>query len=83
MQLATTKKLIIFTTVIPILTVAVVLIAITFGTKEMTLVGVAQAIFQFDRDNLDHQIIWSGRLPRILAVLFVGAFLGVAGDEHA
>lgn len=73
------KKLIVFTTVLPILIVAIVLLAIIYGTKDITIANVFQAIFQFDENNIDHQIIWSGRLPRILAVLFVGAFLGVAG----
>lgn len=63
----------------PILIVAAATLSIVFGTKEIAAVDVWQAIFYFDEDNLDHQIIWSGRVPRVLAVLFVGAFLAAAG----
>lgn len=73
------KKLIVFTIILPILTVAIVFLAIIFGTKDITIATTIEAIIQFNKDNLDHQIIWSGRMPRILAVLFVGAFLGIAG----
>lgn len=63
----------------PILIVAAATLSIVFGTKDIAVVDVWQAIFHFDEDNLDHQIIWSGRVPRVLAVLFVGAFLAAAG----
>lgn len=63
----------------PILIVAAAILSILFGTKDIAAVEVWQAIFHFDENNLDHQIIWSGRVPRVLAVLFVGAFLAAAG----
>lgn len=75
----TKKKFTAFTIVLPILIVVIMCISIIFGTKDISFIDVMKALFQFDEDNIDHQIIWSGRMPRILAVLFVGAFLGVAG----
>ena len=63
----------------PILIVAAATLSIVFGTKDIAAVDVWQAIFHFDEHNLDHQIIWSGRVPRVLAVLFVGGFLAAAG----
>lgn len=73
------KKLGIFTIVLPICILLTVSLSILFGTKSISFIDIIYAIFQFDETNLDHQIIWTGRIPRILAVLFVGAFLGVAG----
>ena len=73
------KKFAAFTIIMPIFIVCIMILSIIFGTKDISLIDVMKALFQFDIDNLDHQIIWSGRIPRILAVLFVGAFLGVAG----
>ncbi len=73
------KKIYWFTFVMPILIVMAALISIMFGTKDIPLSDIWQAIVNFDESNLNHQIIWSGRVPRVLAVLFVGAFLAVAG----
>ncbi|MEC1179036.1 iron ABC transporter permease [Metasolibacillus meyeri] len=73
------KKIYWFTFVMPILIVMAALISIMFGTKDIPLSDIWQAIVNFDEGNLNHQIIWSGRVPRVLAVLFVGAFLAVAG----
>lgn len=53
--------------------------SIMFGTKPIAVADVWAALTSFDADNVDHQIIMSGRLPRALAVLAVGAFLAVAG----
>ena len=63
----------------PILIVSVLIISVSFGTKSIPLSVVADAIFHFDDAIADHHIIWSGRIPRALAVLFVGAFLAAAG----
>lgn len=70
---------IIFSLVMPIFIIIVTSISIIYGTKTIPLSEVWNAITHFDHTNVDHQIIWSGRMPRALAVLFVGAFLGVAG----
>jgi len=51
-----------------------------YGTKDISLANIWQAITNFDETNIDHQIIWTGRIPRALAVLMVGAFLAVAGS---
>ena len=59
--------------------VVVSIFSILYGTKSIALTDIWHAFFHFDTNNVDHHVILSGRLPRILAVLFVGAFLGVAG----
>lgn len=63
----------------PVLIVVVTLMSISMGTKSIALETIIDAFIRFDKENVDHQIIWSGRVPRALAVLFVGAFLASAG----
>ena len=55
-------------------------LSVMYGTKDISLANIWQAITNFDETNIDHQIIWTGRIPRALAVLMVGAFLAVAGS---
>lgn len=59
--------------------IVITLISIMLGTKSISIPTVLDAIFHFDENNVDHQIILTGRIPRALAVLVVGAFLAVAG----
>lgn len=63
----------------PVLIVVVTIMSISMGTKSISLETINDAFIRYDKKNIDHQIIWSGRLPRALAVLFVGAFLATAG----
>lgn len=63
----------------PFLITIVALISVMYGTKDISALAVWQAIIAFDPSNVDHQIIRTGRIPRIAAVLLVGAFLAVAG----
>lgn len=63
----------------PFLIAIVALIAVMYGTKDINVLTVWQAITVFDPSNIDHQIIRTSRIPRICAVLLVGAFLAVAG----
>lgn len=63
----------------PLLIALVALVSVMYGTKDISVITVWQAISAFDPSNVDHQIIRTGRIPRIGAVLLVGAFLAVAG----
>ncbi|AVK95128.1 iron ABC transporter permease [Lysinibacillus sphaericus] len=63
----------------PFLIVIVALMSIMYGTKDISALTVWQAITVFDPANIDHQIIRTSRMPRMCAVLLVGAFLAVAG----
>ncbi|OCS85134.1 FecCD family ABC transporter permease [Caryophanon tenue] len=76
---ASHKKLYWFTLIMPICIVIASVLSVMYGTKDIALSDLWQSIIHFDENNVDHQIIWSGRLPRVLAVLFVGACLAVAG----
>ncbi|MGM9967769.1 MAG: FecCD family ABC transporter permease [Rummeliibacillus sp.] len=63
----------------PVLIIAVMIVSIILGTKDIPLSTVWQAIINYDATNVNHQIIWTSRLPRAVAVASVGAFLAVAG----
>ncbi|MEK3765863.1 FecCD family ABC transporter permease [Solibacillus sp. FSL K6-4121] len=73
------RHFILFSIIMPILIVTVTILSISMGTKSIPIETIIEAIIQYDEENIDHQIIWSGRVPRALAVLFVGAFLAAAG----
>lgn len=63
----------------PLLIAIVALISVMYGTKDISAFTVWQAMTAFDAANIDHQIVRTSRIPRICAVLLVGAFLAVAG----
>lgn len=63
----------------PLLIIGITIISVLYGTKDISIQTVWQAIFTFDESNVDHQIIVTSRIPRAVAVLFVGAFLAVSG----
>ncbi|GAB6926932.1 iron ABC transporter permease [Paenibacillus sp. JCM 10914] len=53
--------------------------SILYGAKNITVDTVWASIFAFDPDSLDHQIIVSSRLPRVIGAMLIGAFLAVSG----
>lgn len=55
------------------------LISLILGTKMIDLSTIWQAIFHFDPDVTNHQIIWEIRIPRALMATLVGAYLGISG----
>lgn len=67
-------------TLAPVFIVLLTFISIIYGTKEISMITIWEAIVHFDGSNIDHQIVRTGRIPRAIAVLLVGAFLAVAGS---
>lgn len=63
----------------PLFIALAIVLSILYGAKDISLLTVWQAITQFDENNVDHNIIMTSRLPRVIAALLVGAFLAVAG----
>ncbi|MCG7335512.1 iron ABC transporter permease [Sporosarcina sp. ACRSM] len=63
----------------PILIVFTIALSVLYGTKEIELTTIWQAIAHYDEGNVDHAIIMQSRLPRVLAALLVGAFLAISG----
>ncbi|SHT60193.1 ABC transporter permease protein yvrB [Mycobacteroides abscessus subsp. abscessus] len=78
MKQSVKRSFIIFITTISLI-LLITLLSIMFGTKEISINTVWDAVFHFNEGNVDHQIVRTGRIPRALAVLVVGAFLAVAG----
>ncbi|QJD85907.1 FecCD family ABC transporter permease [Cohnella herbarum] len=55
------------------------IVSIMNGTKTISYGSVWDAFFYYDSDNLDHVIIRTSRIPRVIGALFIGAFLAVSG----
>ncbi|MDI2588364.1 iron ABC transporter permease [Psychrobacillus sp. NEAU-3TGS] len=64
----------------PVFIVLAIVLSVLYGAKDISALTVWQAITQFDANNVDHNIIRTSRLPRVIAALLVGAFLAVAGS---
>ncbi|WP_077212133.1 FecCD family ABC transporter permease [Bacillus dakarensis] len=54
-------------------------LSVSYGTTDIALGTVWQAVFHFDADLTTHQVIQELRLPRAVSAVFVGAFLAVSG----
>lgn len=63
----------------PIFIIGISIISVLYGTKDISIQTIWQALVHFDASNPDHQIVRTSRIPRAIAVLFVGGFLAVAG----
>ena len=66
-------------TLSPFFILAIAFISVIYGTKDISTLTIWEAIVHFDEKNVDHHIVLTSRIPRIAAVLLVGAFLAVAG----
>ncbi|MGR6009531.1 FecCD family ABC transporter permease [Bacillus cereus] len=64
----------------PILILFTVILSILYGAKSIDAETVWNALFHFDSSDVNHNIIITSRLPRIVAALLVGAFLAIS--EH-
>ncbi|WP_314587662.1 iron ABC transporter permease [Paenibacillus terrigena] len=63
----------------PLIMVGIVIASILFGAKNLPMSTVWDALFHFDPENVDHQIVIHSRLPRAIGALLIGAFLAVSG----
>lgn len=63
----------------PLFILVAIVLSVIYGAKDIHAETIWQAITQFDANNVDHSIIMTSRLPRVIAALFVGAFLAVSG----
>lgn len=55
------------------------MVSIRYGAKNMTFDTVWNAVFSFDQNSLDHQIVMTSRLPRAVGAMLIGAFLAISG----
>ncbi|TYR81424.1 iron ABC transporter permease [Priestia megaterium] len=65
--------------VAPILILLTIIASILYGAKNISFETVWNALFYYDSENVDHTIIMTSRLPRVLGALLVGAFLAISG----
>ncbi|TCW57346.1 bacillibactin ABC transporter integral membrane protein [Bacillus thuringiensis] len=63
----------------PILILFTIILSILYGAKSIDAETVWNALFHFDSSNVNHNIIITSRLPRVVAALLVGAFLAISG----
>ncbi|ALQ69299.1 FecCD family ABC transporter permease [Bacillus thuringiensis] len=63
----------------PILILFTVILSILYGAKSIDAETVWNALFHFDSGDVNHNIIITSRLPRVIAALLVGAFLAISG----
>ncbi|MED0906235.1 FecCD family ABC transporter permease [Bacillus nitratireducens] len=63
----------------PILILFTVILSILYGAKSIDAETVWNTLFHFDSSNVNHNIIITSRLPRVVAALLVGAFLAISG----
>jgi len=75
----TKQKLISYLSLLFIFLIVVFLISLTFGTKEFSLIDTLQVLFGKSKDQIQSEIIFKLRLPRILTAMLVGASLSVVG----
>jgi len=63
----------------PLVMALTIAVSILYGAKNIDFGTISDALFSFNPDNIDHQIIITSRLPRVIGALFIGAFLAVSG----
>lgn len=63
-----------------ILIVAAFILSVYYGTKPIDIHTIFDALFHFDAENMDHQIVITSRLPRAIGALLIGIFLAVSGS---
>lgn len=56
-----------------------IVLSVLFGVKNIAPATIWEALVQFDAGNVDHQIIRSSRLPRVVGAMLIGAFLAASG----
>lgn len=63
----------------PAAIVLLIMASVLYGAKHISAGEIWNAVVSFDPDSVDHQIIMSSRLPRVVGALLIGAFLAVSG----
>lgn len=63
----------------PVLIILTTILSILYGAKNIDFITVWNAFLHYDPENVDHAIIITSRLPRVLGALLVGAFLAISG----
>ncbi|WP_195574684.1 FecCD family ABC transporter permease [Paenibacillus sp. 1001270B_150601_E10] len=65
--------------VAPAAVVLIILLSVLYGSKPIEISTIWDAVFHFDPENVDHQIIRFSRMPRVIGALLIGTFLAISG----
>ena len=65
--------------VAPVVALLLITLSVLYGAKNISAETVWDAIIRFDDANVDHQIIMTSRLPRVIGAMLIGMFLAVSG----
>ncbi|SMF73709.1 iron complex transport system permease protein [Paenibacillus uliginis N3/975] len=63
----------------PAAVILLIIASILYGAKNITVDVIWDSVFAFDADSVDHQIIMTSRLPRVIGAMLIGAFLAISG----
>ena len=63
----------------PVAVILLIIASILYGAKNITVDVIWDSIFAFDPESMDHQIIMTSRLPRVIGAILIGAFLAISG----
>lgn len=63
----------------PIVIILMLTASIIYGSKNIDIRTILNAIISFDAGNVNHQIIVHSRIPRAIGALIIGAFLATSG----
>lgn len=63
----------------PAAAILILFLSVIYGAKNITIDTIWEAFVRFDADSVDHQIIMSSRVPRVIGAMLIGAFLAVSG----
>lgn len=63
----------------PVAALFLLYLSILYGSKSIPAEEIWNALFHFDAENVDHQIVMASRFPRAIGALLIGAFLAISG----
>ena len=63
----------------PVAALFLLYLSVLYGSKSIPTEEIWNALFHFDAENMDHQIVMASRLPRAIGALLIGAFLAISG----
>ncbi|MCL6459800.1 MAG: iron ABC transporter permease, partial [Gorillibacterium sp.] len=63
----------------PFVMIVTIIFSILYGAKSINVSTIVDAVFHFNSASIDHQIVMTSRLPRVIGALMIGAFLAISG----
>ncbi|MGO4369316.1 FecCD family ABC transporter permease [Paenibacillus sp. 2TAB19] len=63
----------------PVAAIIMIVLSVLYGAKSISANEIWESVVRFDANNVDHQIVMTSRLPRVIGAMLIGAFLAVSG----